>query len=209
MEAGQPQEPAGGCGEEQLCWDGPGARSLPSPGGGLLVPGRPGAGEKVTAAEATLEGLAVDGDVPCSSALDGHLGAARAIAEGRESSAHRGEVQAVEPVQRCVAVMRVCELLRGMGWDWFGPGCPQQGRVSTKSPRGVRGSGIQEDTVHSFREDNGAEASVAALKAHSPSLPPSSPPLGTQGLCRPSPCRNSGSRARPLALVSAHLLPHV
>lgn len=141
---------------------------LTLPWWGLLVPGRPGAGEKVTAAEATLEGLAVDGDVPCSSALDRHLGAARAIAEGRESSAHRGEVQAVEPVQRCVAVMRVCELLRGMGWDWFGPGGPQRGRVSTKSPRGVRGSGIQEDTVHSFQEDNGAEASAAALKAHKP-----------------------------------------
>lgn len=59
----------------------------------LLVPGRPGAGEKVTEAEATLEWLAVDGDVPCSSALDGHLGSVpRAIAEGRESSAHGGEV---------------------------------------------------------------------------------------------------------------------
>ena len=58
----------------------------------LLVPGRPGASEKVTAAEATLEGLAVDGDVPCSSALDGHLGSAPR-AEGGESSAHGGEVR--------------------------------------------------------------------------------------------------------------------
>lgn len=53
MEAGQPQEPAGGCREEQLGWDGPGARPLPSTGGhwwsqegqapvrGLLQPGPP------------------------------------------------------------------------------------------------------------------------------------------------------------------------
>lgn len=34
------------------------------------------------------------------------------------------------------------------------------------------GCGIQVDTVHSFREDDGAEASAATLKAHSPSLHP-------------------------------------
>ena len=70
-------------------------------------------------------------------------------------------------------------------------------------------SGIQEDTVHSFWGDDGAEASTATLKAHNP-LPAaliSSP--RTLGLCRPGPCRNSGSSVALLALVSALSLLHV
>lgn len=129
MEAGQPQEPAGGCREEWLGWDGPGAGSFLH-WWALVVPGRPGAGERAAAAGATPEGLAADGEVPRSSASDGHLGSApRAVAEGGGSSAHRGEAPG------CVAMMWLCELLRRMGWDWFGPRRPQQGRVPTKSPR--------------------------------------------------------------------------
>ena len=58
----------------------------------LVVVGRPGTGERAAAAGATPEGLAVDGDVPRSSALDRHLGSApRDVAEGGGGSAHGGE----------------------------------------------------------------------------------------------------------------------
>lgn len=85
------------------------------------------------------------------------------------------------------------ELLWGMGWDWFGLGGPQRGRVPIKSPRGGSevlegmGCGIQVDTVHSFREDNGAEASAATLKAHSPSLHPHLLPSALRVYADPAP----------------------
>lgn len=49
------------------------------------------------------------------------------------------------------------------------------------------GCGIQVDTVHSFREDNGAEASAATLKAHSPSLHPHLLPSALRVYADPAP----------------------
>lgn len=49
------------------------------------------------------------------------------------------------------------------------------------------GCGIQVDTVHSFWEDNGAEASAATLKAHSPSLHPHLLPSALRVYADPAP----------------------
>lgn len=85
------------------------------------------------------------------------------------------------------------ELLWGMGWDWFGLGGPQRGRVPIKSPRGgVRGSGgdgLWDPGRHGTFVPGGqwSRGQCCHPEGSQPLPAPSSPPLGTQGLCRPSP----------------------